>query len=213
MTRAVMGVNGSGPARSSIGLKASPQRRNGLAGEQARCLTRLTRWMTHPRPESEHASAARQPRTVGAIVSIPLARRRPVHLRSAPARAASRVLRCLGSDAQCEPADLLPDDVILTIWVMNSAISSGRWMKIGNLRLSDEEESSAPSVLKNGRTDRIAHHLFGSRYHVPTERPATVEECSSLETAAVWSTKHVEDRLRDHFAGRPNKWVLSLRVT
>lgn len=27
----------------------------------------------------------------------------------------------------------------------------------------------------------------------------------------VWSPEHVEDRLRDHFAGRPNKWEESLR--
>ena len=28
---------------------------------------------------------------------------------------------------------------------------------------------------------------------------------------AVWEPAHVEDRLRDHYAGAPNKWVESLR--
>ena len=30
--------------------------------------------------------------------------------------------------------------------------------------------------------------------------------------AAVWDPQHVEDRLRDHFAGLPNKWVQSLAL-
>jgi len=33
-----------------------------------------------------------------------------------------------------------------------------------------------------------------------------------LERAAVWGPSHVEDRLRDHYAGRKNKWVESLRI-
>jgi hypothetical protein len=28
----------------------------------------------------------------------------------------------------------------------------------------------------------------------------------------VWAAEHVEDRLRDHYAGRPNQWVESLRI-
>ena len=38
-----------------------------------------------------------------------------------------------------------------------------------------------------------------------TERPARPEEAAGLERAAVWSAEHVEDRLRDHFDGVPNK--------
>lgn len=44
------------------------------------------------------------------------------------------------------------------------------------------------------------------------ENPATPEECAVLERAAVWDPGHVEDRLRDHFAGQSNKWVESLRL-
>ena len=49
-----------------------------------------------------------------------------------------------------------------------------------------------------GRTDR-------------SERPATLAECEKLEPWAVWDISHVEDRLRDHVLGVPNKWVTSLR--
>ena len=43
------------------------------------------------------------------------------------------------------------------------------------------------------------------------ERLAIAEECVGLERAAVWEPEHVEDRLRDHFAGRSNRWVESLK--
>ena len=39
------------------------------------------------------------------------------------------------------------------------------------------------------------------------EIPATWEEIQGLENVMVWSSSHLEDRLRDHFAGRPCKWV------
>jgi hypothetical protein len=44
------------------------------------------------------------------------------------------------------------------------------------------------------------------------ETPATAQECAGLEVAAVWDPEHVEDRLRDHFDGRPNIWVESIRL-
>ena len=44
------------------------------------------------------------------------------------------------------------------------------------------------------------------------ERTASLAECEALESAAVWEPDHVEDRLRDHYAGRPNRWVESLRI-
>jgi hypothetical protein len=44
------------------------------------------------------------------------------------------------------------------------------------------------------------------------EIPASLEECEYLEVAAVWDGHHVEDRLRDHFDGRPSEWVESMRL-
>jgi hypothetical protein len=44
------------------------------------------------------------------------------------------------------------------------------------------------------------------------EERADFERCVGLERAAVWDPEHVEDRLRDHRAGVPNKWVESLAL-
>ncbi|GGM57342.1 hypothetical protein GCM10011608_47820 [Micromonospora sonchi] len=39
----------------------------------------------------------------------------------------------------------------------------------------------------------------------PRQRPAgPAEDCVGLERAAVWDAAHIEERLRDQHAGRPN---------
>jgi hypothetical protein len=38
-------------------------------------------------------------------------------------------------------------------------------------------------------------------------RRASPEECRGLEVAAVWDPEHITERIRDHYAGRPN-WNL-----
>jgi hypothetical protein len=48
--------------------------------------------------------------------------------------------------------------------------------------------------------------------HGAVRRPAARAECEGLERFAVWDPTQVEDRLRDHFAGRPNKWVESMKI-
>lgn len=41
-------------------------------------------------------------------------------------------------------------------------------------------------------------------------RPATVEEARGLEPQAIWDREHVEERLADHYAGRPNAILESM---
>jgi hypothetical protein len=43
-------------------------------------------------------------------------------------------------------------------------------------------------------------------------RPATKQECIGLEREAGWDPTLVEDRLRDHYAGRRIKSVESLKI-
>jgi hypothetical protein len=43
-------------------------------------------------------------------------------------------------------------------------------------------------------------------------RSATPEECLGLERAAVWRPESVEERLRDHYAGRTNPQVEHFKV-
>jgi hypothetical protein len=45
-----------------------------------------------------------------------------------------------------------------------------------------------------------------------TSRPATPDECEGLERSAVWAAPHVESRLEDHYAGRENAFLETMRL-
>lgn len=112
---------------------------------------------------------------------------------------------------ELNPSQMIELPVAFKIDVMNSAVTTGRWPVIGRIDLSPDLEE----VAKFCKQDIVTGALFIYQ-EVPDlapyfERPATIEECEGLEVAAVWDAEHVEDRLRDHFAGRPNKWVEQLR--
>jgi Immunity protein 26 len=52
---------------------------------------------------------------------------------------------------------------------------------------------------------RIVDEFFNSRAAQP-------QECVALERVAVWDPKHVEERIRDHYAGRPNAHLAYMKV-
>jgi hypothetical protein len=101
--------------------------------------------------------------------------------------------------------------VAFRICVMKYAVTSGLWPVIGHQPLKPEN-SVEPYFRKQDQiTGRLSlhHSSFASSNF---ERRATLAECEGLECAAVWDPAHVIDRLEDHFAGRPNKWVESLKI-
>lgn len=107
-------------------------------------------------------------------------------------------------DSDFDIRDLLTvGSIIFKVAVMKRAQT--RWDKCGHRELPPELKLPITFF----RQDAINGKLF---IHVDdVERPATFEECKHLERAAVWEPEHVEDRLRDYFAGQPNAWVESLR--
>ncbi|RYF10583.1 MAG: hypothetical protein EOO77_21235 [Oxalobacteraceae bacterium] len=112
--------------------------------------------------------------------------------------------------------DLAPEDVsrlpvLFRLWVANHAVTRGRWQVIGRAPLGPEIRLEPFFYKQDAVTGRLSlyHSMFSA---TDWERTATLGECDGLEAAAVWEPEHVEDRLRDHFAGRPNKWVDSLRI-
>ena len=110
------------------------------------------------------------------------------------------------TDAQPTPESLAQQPVLWRLWVANKAVESGRWRGFGHLPLT-ENLLEEPVFFKKDPITKATSLYQGTR-----EWPATLEECEDLECAAVWDPQHVEDRLRDHFGGRPNKWVQMLRL-
>jgi len=141
---------------------------------------------------------------IGSIVEIPLPNGRKGY---------ARVLKnplmafySVESEESLSPTEILRQPVAFKLWVMNSAISSGRWSVIGHAPLEAELET-IPWFFKQ---DAISKAF--SLYQSGIERPAAKEECEGLERAAVWSAQHIESRLEDHLEGRTNKWLDAMKL-
>ena len=83
-----------------------------------------------------------------------------------------------------------------------------RWTDIGRRDLAGEVAEPVVRFMQDLANFRDCT-IFDS---TGMERPATPEECVGLERAAVWDADQIEQRLLDHFEGRPNADEERLRV-
>ncbi|UCV27574.1 immunity 26/phosphotriesterase HocA family protein [Ferribacterium limneticum] len=109
------------------------------------------------------------------------------------------------------PEEIVRQPVLFKVWAGERAgLEKGAWKLLGHIPLTDEERQPVP-FFKQDILDptHIAIYMSDS-LGLDSEKeeiPATWEEIQGLEDMGVWYTPYVEDRLRDHFAGRPCKWV------
>ncbi len=103
---------------------------------------------------------------------------------------------------------ILESDVAFSLWVMEYAVTDGDWPIIGSADVSEAINELPPFFKQDPISDALSITYTGD-----DEKPATLESVAELECAAVWDPEHVVDRLNDHFAGRPNAWVESMRPT
>jgi hypothetical protein len=102
-----------------------------------------------------------------------------------------------------------PDGEPLVVGLERKAYSGGRWGKVV-FRLRPQDIPPAPrffrqNVMRPDDCEIIDPNTGESRAALP-------RECVGLERAAVWAAEHVESCLEDHYAGRPNDFVESLRL-
>jgi hypothetical protein len=93
------------------------------------------------------------------------------------------------------------------IWVMNHALTEGIWPVIGHAPIPDELATPPWFFKQDPLSRKVSITQTGAE-----EMPAENVQCEQLECAAIWEPDHVVDRLRDHFAGRSNKWVESMKI-
>jgi hypothetical protein len=96
--------------------------------------------------------------------------------------------------------------VAFRVWVMNRAVTDGLWPVVAHNEVP-AQLATPPLFFKQ---DPLSGALSTTRGGFE-EWPASPDEVRGLERAAVWTPKQVVERLEDHFAGRPNKWVETLR--
>ena len=104
--------------------------------------------------------------------------------------------------------DALHGAVIFKVCVVDSAVKSGRWAVVGNIDLATVSALDGATLFKQ---DRISGRLTAYDAISGRENSISFDEADRLECAAVWSAEHIEDRLRDHLNGVPNKWWASMR--
>jgi hypothetical protein len=106
-----------------------------------------------------------------------------------------------------DPVEITKRPVLFALYVSDLAYERGRWLKVGNVPLEvapipiPKQFIQSPPYL----TCEIIDESWNTR-------SASPEECIGLEHAAVWEAEHVEERLRDHYAGRPNPHAENAKV-
>jgi Domain of unknown function (DUF4259) len=96
---------------------------------------------------------------------------------------------------------------VLFVLSVNDRASSGHWLKIGQVPLE-----MAPVPIPNEFMQDIGSGACQIVDEAFNARRAKPEECVGLERVAVWDPAHVEERLRDHYAGRPNAHLAYMKV-
>lgn len=102
--------------------------------------------------------------------------------------------------------EILDSNVAFSLWVAKSALVDQAWTVIGRSPIP-ETVDRRPAFFK---LDRISGKYFLT-YSGEEEIPVSAAQLADVECAAVWELEHLLDRLQDHFAGRPNRWVEAMR--
>lgn len=97
-------------------------------------------------------------------------------------------------------------NVLFIVGIYGDVVTKGHWLKVGKLPIREELQTLPLEFIY----DTIGHSFKHYNPNTGEITPSTREECRGLECAAVWDSNHVEDRIRDYYAGVPNVWVNSL---
>jgi hypothetical protein len=100
---------------------------------------------------------------------------------------------------------IIGSKVIFTLSIHKSWKKNGNWEIIGN---NSNDIPNIPDQFMQNLSDPTNIKIIDSS---GSARKATLEEVQGVERLAVWEDNHVEDRLRDHFNGKPNAWVEQLK--
>jgi hypothetical protein len=145
-----------------------------------------------------------QKRTIGDVVQVPLEDGWHSYAQVLPEASFAFYDARVESDLPVD--DIVKRPILFIVPVMEYAVKKGGWPIVGHV-MPGQVVKSPPRFIQ----DALNKNHF-EIYENGETRPATREECIGLERAAVWDPTHVQSRLLDHYAGRVNKWVESLKI-
>jgi hypothetical protein len=144
----------------------------------------------------------RQRRVIGAVLKVSLGDQWHSYAWTLPEL--DFALFDLRADTEMPAAEVVTHPIAFRVAVNGTAYLDGRWPRIGKVAPPPDVLAPVPTFIQDPIKGGFSIYLLGDI------RPATRAECVGLECCAVWAPEHVEDRLRDHFAGRPCKWIESM---
>jgi hypothetical protein len=97
--------------------------------------------------------------------------------------------------------DIVASDILFRSLVNSEGVEYGRWQIIGHLPLDENLQHSKYWIEDLG--DNRCTIVTDGNYNY--NRP--IEDAFGLEHGGIWDPTFVEERLRDHYAGRINKMV------
>ena len=141
---------------------------------------------------------------MGDIVKIPLGDGTHTYAHTLQ-EASFAVYDCRGAD-ELAVEQICSRPVLFFVAVMHHAVKKGRWPIVGHSLLNDGLSRPATFI-----QDPLNKNSF-SIYENGEIKPSTRAQCVGLERTAVWEPEHVEERIRDQYAGRKNKWLELLKM-
>ena len=97
---------------------------------------------------------------------------------------------------------------LFVVSVQKNTYSSGNWGPV-LFRLSDEDLPQIPSFYRQNVMRLDDCEIVDAS---GATRRASPAECIGLERSAVWASVHIERRLQDHYANKPNVFLESMRL-
>jgi hypothetical protein len=113
-----------------------------------------------------------------------------------------------GKDVEFDESGDASREPLFVAMVIKGAFSTGRWgipIRILGESVIVRIPLFFSQSVTNKREITIVDHVARRRVK------ATPQECLGLEREAVWSPEHIEARLEDYYAGRPNIFAESLK--
>jgi hypothetical protein len=113
-----------------------------------------------------------------------------------------------GEAPEDDPSAVVDHAPLFTVAAHKDLLAEGEWEGIGVVPLDGSLRPPKEQFIQDD-LDPDDCQIINDEGEM---RPATREECEGLEAAAVWEPEHLAERLVDHYAGRPNEWVESLKL-
>ncbi len=98
---------------------------------------------------------------------------------------------------------------LFILGVYKEVITKGIWIKVATLPIRDSLKVIPMQYIQDIHNPN-KFSLYDPKTGDITE--STREACVGLERCAVWTSNHVEDRIRDYYLGVSNKWLELLKI-